>query len=75
VKATLTERQFLPRTWILDEVIQRVEGKADRDILGRVMHMALNPFQDSWGLNKEEEERFCGDVPPFKRAAMCSCSS
>jgi len=67
--------KFLPRSWILDEVIQRVEGKADRDILGRVMHMALNPFQDNWGLNKEEEERFCGDVPRFKRATTCSCSS
>lgn len=67
--------KFLPRSWILDEVIERVEHRGDRDILGRVMHMALNPFNDSWGLNREEEERFCGDVPRFKRGMMCSCSS
>jgi len=56
-------------------VIERVERKGDREILGRVMQMALNPFEDEWGLDKDEEERFCGDVPRFKRAMMCSCSS
>jgi uncharacterized protein YdiU (UPF0061 family) len=56
-------------------VIERVEKKGDRDILGRVMQMSLNPFNDEWGLNKAEEERFCGDVPKYKRAMMCSCSS
>ncbi|OJD19998.1 hypothetical protein AJ78_00013 [Emergomyces pasteurianus Ep9510] len=67
--------KFLPRSWILDEVIQRVENKGDREILDRVMRMALNPFHDEWNLNKDEEERFCGDVPRFKRMTMCSCSS
>ncbi|WEW61842.1 hypothetical protein PRK78_007339 [Emydomyces testavorans] len=67
--------KFLPRSWILDEVIQRVERQGDRDMLDRVMHMALHPFQEEWGRNKEEEERFCGDVPQFKRMTMCSCSS
>jgi uncharacterized protein YdiU (UPF0061 family) len=67
--------KFIPRSWILDEVINRVENKGDRDILGRVMHMVLNPFQDSWGWDEKEEERFCGDVPRFQRAMMCSCSS
>ncbi|KAL1967241.1 hypothetical protein VTN77DRAFT_3287 [Rasamsonia byssochlamydoides] len=67
--------KFLPRSWVLDEVIERVERKGDREILGRVMHMALHPFQDRWDLNREEEERFCGDVPRFKRAMMCTCSS
>lgn len=67
--------QFLPRGWILDEVIERVERKGDRGILDRVMQMALNPFEDEWGLDKNEEERLCGDVPRFKRAMMCSCSS
>ncbi|KAJ5726512.1 uncharacterized protein N7483_007869 [Penicillium malachiteum] len=66
---------FIPRGWILDEVIERVEHKGDRDILGRVMQMSLNPFQDQWGLAEEEEKRFCGDVPKYKRAMMCSCSS
>ncbi|EEQ90555.2 hypothetical protein RJZ56_004594 [Blastomyces dermatitidis] len=67
--------KFLPRSWILDEVIERVENKGDREILDRVMHMALNPFQEEWNWNKDEEERFCGDVPQFKRMTMCSCSS
>ncbi|KAI9368071.1 hypothetical protein BJX61DRAFT_546879 [Aspergillus egyptiacus] len=66
---------FLPRGWILDEVIERVERRGDREILGRVMNMALNPFSEKWGQNKEEEDRFCGDVPRFQRALMCSCSS
>jgi uncharacterized protein YdiU (UPF0061 family) len=67
--------KFIPRGWILDEVIERVEKKGDRKILDRVMQMALDPFRDSWGLDKDEEERFCGDVPRYKRAMMCSCSS
>ncbi|PGH03533.1 hypothetical protein AJ80_08666 [Polytolypa hystricis UAMH7299] len=67
--------KFLPRSWILEEVIQRVEKDGDRDILRRVMNMSLNPFEDEWNMCKEEEERFCGDVPQYKRAAMCSCSS
>ncbi|KAJ6001787.1 hypothetical protein N7499_002349 [Penicillium canescens] len=66
---------FVPRGWILDEVIERVEHKGDREILGRVMQMSLNPFNDEWGLDKEEEQRFCGDVPKYKRAMLCSCSS
>ncbi|EPS27408.1 hypothetical protein PDE_02351 [Penicillium oxalicum 114-2] len=66
---------FIPRGWILDEVIDRVEKKGDRKILGRVMQMALDPFNEEWGLDKAEEERFCGDVPKYKRAMMCSCSS
>ena len=66
---------FVPRGWVLDEVIARVQNKGDRDILGGIMKMALDPFQDSWGWNKEEEERFCGDVPRLQRAIQCSCSS
>lgn len=69
------DKQFIPRGWILDEVIQRVERKGDRDVLGRVMQMSLNPFNDEWGMDRDEEERFCGDVPRFQRAMMCSCSS
>src|SRR5271170_158450 len=66
---------FVPRGWVLDEVIDRVQNKKDREILGGIMKMALNPFEDSWGWNKGEEERFCGDVPRFQRAIQCSCSS
>ncbi|KAL3478015.1 hypothetical protein BJX99DRAFT_256982 [Aspergillus californicus] len=66
---------FLPRGWILDEIIERVERRGDREVLGRVMNMALNPFKEEWNGNTEEEARLCGDVPRFQRAMMCSCSS
>jgi uncharacterized protein YdiU (UPF0061 family) len=67
--------KFIARSWILDEVIERVEKKGDREILGHIMDMALNPFNEEWGWNKEEEERLCGDVPKYQRMTQCSCSS
>ncbi|GAB1313044.1 Selenoprotein O [Madurella fahalii] len=76
---------FVPRGWILDEVIRRVEKGGERDVLKRVTHLALHPFEDSWagrefdGVlyegDKEEEERWTGDVPRTVRALQCSCSS
>lgn len=67
--------KFIPRSWILDEVIERVEKKGEREILDRVMNMALDPFKEEWGGDREEEERFCADVPRYQRAMQCSCSS
>ena len=67
--------KFIPRSWILDEVIQRVEQGGEREILTQVMTMALRPFEEDWGCDRGEEERFCGDVPRDRRAMMCSCSS
>lgn len=67
--------KFIPKGWILDELIRRVEKDGEREILDRVLHMALNPFEESWGWNEAEEERFCGDVPRGDRAMQCSCSS
>ncbi|PKS09715.1 hypothetical protein jhhlp_004336 [Lomentospora prolificans] len=76
---------FIPRGWILDEVIRRVEKEGDRDVLRRALHMALNPFEESWAGREfggvkyegdaEEEVRWTGDVPEVKRALQCSCSS
>ncbi|KAK1998359.1 UPF0061-domain-containing protein [Colletotrichum falcatum] len=76
---------FVPRGWVLDEVIKRVEKDGERDVLRRVMQMALHPFEDSWDGaevggrqykgDKAEEERWVGDVPKLKRAIQCSCSS
>ena len=76
---------FVPRGWILDEVIQRVEKKGERDVLDRIMHMALHPFEDSWDGktvdgthwkgDAAEEQRWIGDVPKPDRAMQCSCSS
>lgn len=76
---------FIPRGWILDEVIKRVEKNDERDVLDRVMHMSLHPFEDSWagrafegreyGGDKDEETRWTGDVPRTGRGLQCSCSS
>lgn len=67
--------KFIPRSWVLDEVIQRVEKGGERDVLGRVMAMAERPFAEDWSGDREEEERWCGDVPRQGRGLMCSCSS
>ena len=67
--------KFIPKSWILDELIDRVEKKGERDVLDRVMNMALHPFEGNWGRDQQEEERFCGDVPKYNRAMQCSCSS
>ena len=67
--------KFVPRSWILDEVIQRVEKKGEREILKRVLDMSLRPFEESWDWDEREEERLCGDVPKNSRAMQCSCSS
>lgn len=76
---------FVPRSWILDEVIKRVEKDGERDVLDRVMHMSLHPFEDSWAGrtfdgtrydgDPDEEIRWTGDVPKIGRAMQCSCSS
>ncbi|KAI1341906.1 hypothetical protein F5Y15DRAFT_351141 [Xylariaceae sp. FL0016] len=76
---------FVPRSWILDELIQRVEKKKERDVLDRVMQMALHPFEDGWAGrefdgkeykgDEEEETRWTSDVPRVGRAMQCSCSS
>ena len=67
--------KFVPRGWVLDEVIDRVQNQDDREILSRIMKMSLEPFEEEWGWDREEEERFCGDVPREGRGLMCSCSS
>ena len=67
--------KFIPRSWVLDEIIQRVEHQGERDVLKRAIAMAEHPFQESWGGDKEEEERWCGDVPREGRMMQCSCSS
>ncbi|RCI17150.1 hypothetical protein L249_2366 [Ophiocordyceps polyrhachis-furcata BCC 54312] len=59
---------FIPRGWILDEVIRRVDKERDRKVLDRVIHMALNPFQEEWGGDTDEEKRWVGDVPRPERA-------
>ncbi|KAA8909580.1 hypothetical protein FN846DRAFT_776207 [Sphaerosporella brunnea] len=66
--------KFVPKNWVLDEIIERVEKKRERKVLKDVMECVLNPFEDSWE-GVEDAERWCGEVPPVKRAIQCSCSS
>lgn len=67
--------KFIPRGWVLDEVIRRLQKGGDKEILGAIMKMSLEPFRDEWEWNRVEEERLCGDVPREGRGLMCSCSS
>ena len=67
--------KFIPRNWVLDEIIQRVEHQGEKNLLKRAMTMAEHPFEESWGGEREEEERWCGDVPREGRMMQCSCSS
>lgn len=67
--------KFIPRSWVLDEIIQRVEHKGEREVIKRVIAMAEHPFEESWGGDRDEEERWCGDVPRQGRMMQCSCSS
>lgn len=67
--------KFIPRSWVLDEIIQRVEHEGERDVIKRVMAMAEHPFEEEWAGDREEEERWCGDVPRHGRMMQCSCSS
>lgn len=76
---------FIPRGWVLDEVIQRVQKSGEREVLDRIMFMTLHPFEDSWdgqtidGVvymgDKDEESRWIDDPPKLERALQCSCSS
>ena len=67
--------KFVARSWVLDEIIQRVEHGGEREVLKRAMNMALHPFEEEWGGDADEEKRWTGDVPRTNRQMMCSCSS
>ncbi|KAG7118108.1 Protein adenylyltransferase SelO like protein [Verticillium longisporum] len=52
---------FVPRNWVLDEIIRRVEKDGERDVLRRAMHMALHPFEDAWDGQTVEGKVYEGD--------------
>ncbi|KAG6900226.1 hypothetical protein C0993_001295, partial [Termitomyces sp. T159_Od127] len=65
--------RFVLRQWVLEEVIERVEGDVEggRRVLGKVMQMATRPFEmwggegdgraeGEMGAEEREERRFCG---------------
>lgn len=66
---------FILRSWILDEVIYKVEKEGNRDVLATVLDFATNPFGSH---ESEDGKRYCGEIPTTARAgtnAQCSCSS
>lgn len=66
---------FVPRSWVLQEVIEKVEKQKDREILPGIMKMVLEPYSESWGWNEELEKRYTSDPPAPGRGLQCSCSS
>ncbi|KAK2032293.1 UPF0061-domain-containing protein [Colletotrichum zoysiae] len=67
---------FVPRGWVLDEIIKRVEKDGERDVLRRVMHMALHPFEDSWDGEETEGRQYRGDKAEEEsmlKGAVCYC--
>lgn len=66
---------FIPRNWVLEEIIARVEKGGDREVLGAVMELVQRPFEDTWDGVGGDAQRWTGDVPRAKRATQCSCSS
>ncbi|CAZ85978.1 unnamed protein product [Tuber melanosporum] len=66
--------KFIPKNWVLEEIIQRVEQKGERGVLGDVIKLVENPFADRWE-GVKDAERWCGDVPKLEVGMQCSCSS
>ncbi|EGV59981.1 hypothetical protein CANTEDRAFT_126711 [Yamadazyma tenuis ATCC 10573] len=72
---------FLPRNWILDEVIERTQDSNAEDIsyLKKLEKMSLNPFDSSkWGDELKDVERKWlqqGDLGEKYSMLQCSCSS
>jgi len=79
-KMNAVNPKFVLRQWVLEEVIRKTEsekgvGVKNKEMLDLVLAMALEPFKEGWGIDKEEEERLCGEVPKLDRGFQCSCSS
>lgn len=73
--------RFLPRNWILDEVIQFTQESEFEDLsyLHKLEKMAFHPYDPSkWGSElKEVEEKWLlqSDIGEEKSMLQCSCSS
>ena len=67
--------KFVLRSWILDEVLQKVEKNQDYELLNAVLDKAVRPFDEH---DDELGRKYCGEVPSGTGAganAQCSCSS
>jgi uncharacterized protein YdiU (UPF0061 family) len=69
-----TNPKFVPKNWVLDEIIKRVEKDGEREVLKDVVKCVMEPFEDTWE-GVKDAERWCGPVPKGKMAMQCSCSS
>ncbi|RLV83926.1 UPF0061 protein FMP40 [Meyerozyma sp. JA9] len=71
---------FLPRNWILDQVIEKTEESEGKDLsyLMKLQKMSLNPYDESkWGDELKEVEKTWKVQDHGDEYAMlqCSCSS
>ncbi|GEQ71472.1 hypothetical protein JCM33374_g5156 [Metschnikowia sp. JCM 33374] len=79
--STSANPQFLPRSWILNEVIQKPEESEGQDLayLHKLEKMAFNPYDPSlWGDDLKEVEKkwvLQGDMGDDYSMLQCSCSS
>lgn len=73
--------QFLPRNWILDEVIQQIQESDCNELayLHKLEKMAFNPYdQSKWGDDLKDLEKkwlLQSDIGEDKSMLQCSCSS
>ncbi|ODQ78062.1 hypothetical protein BABINDRAFT_9669 [Babjeviella inositovora NRRL Y-12698] len=80
--AATANPHFLPRSWILDEVVEYMESNncSDTSHLETLMKMALHPYdKEKWtgeGIDKKLVQRWMEEDVDNARAMMqCSCSS
>lgn len=72
---------FLPRNWILDQVIEKVEELDGEDLLYlvKLQNMCLYPYDsEKWGTElKDLEQKWLlqGDIGEDRSMLQCSCSS
>lgn len=69
-----TNPKFVLRNWVLQDIISRVQN-GDTGFVEKIMPMIQNPFCESWNIDKDIEERYCGISPAENMNSQCSCSS
>lgn len=66
--------KFILKNWVMDEIINDA-NKGDYELLEKIKQMSLQPFNETWGYDKQFEEKFTGESPKHERDSQCSCSS
>jgi uncharacterized protein YdiU (UPF0061 family) len=77
--ASLANPKFIPRNWILEEVIDSIKDDDQKNvpILQKLLKMSSNPYDESqWGDElKELEAIWLNNEDDKKTMLQCSCSS